>query len=233
MRIQLAVISLILFQSIVLHNENYMSYYRPYDISMARVLLVEAKDDLDYLSGLSNSRELTREFARDLDISKQRYRTLEEKGKSLRQKPDNEKDVRRFISEITPLAKHVAAQRFALESDLTSNGTTDVVIYCKWQNKLVSGWRVGLIGENDVPPDAQANMRGYVENLCKSGIKRRTLVIGEKTDSTVTLKRVVVGSVYLWIRHPRRCEPLTDPFPTDLPKPDGVDLDTPEETPPS
>jgi hypothetical protein len=131
-------------------------------------------------------------------------------------------------------AKHLSTQKAHFQANPNSNGTRIVrVRLMSSDQKPAVGWRVGFMGENDLPYDVKPGDR--VDEVCA---KRISLVTGGESPHVSKQEppppgsidvQVVVGSIYLWIKHPDYCSPRAEV--KQFTDPTSVDLTAPSEKP--
>jgi len=196
-------------------------------------ILSNATADLVFLDQVGEKSNLDLAFILDRKASHQRLEELSRRRQKLDTASPQDIDEVVLLSNSLRFARHLSAQKSAFQANPNSNGMQVVTAHLSWNQKPAIGWRVGFLGENDLPYGVTPGDR--VDEVCAKKIALPT--VGESPQvakqeppppGTVEVQ-VVVGSVYLWVKHPDNCSPRSEVH--QFVDPRSVDLTAPGEKP--
>ena len=211
-------------------------------VSDARLALERAKTDLDFIERLTGPADrkwalsFTLYFQASRRLQASLSNELEQFASRLVPRTPSEEQLRsltarQLLSRCQACGENAAAMRTAFEANPKSKGLHTVNVNVLWNGKPALGWRVGYIGYNEMPTSDTESGRN-VDQLCQQGQRSPTLGFSQETskrEHPVVQIQVVVGTVFLWVRHPTSCLPRSEV--QSWTDPSTLDLFAPAETP--
>lgn len=202
-------------------------------------VLANASTDLAFLDQIGAGKsKLDLAFVLDRKASHRRLSELNSLASKLDLTPPPPRtpqaaDEARLLSRSLTFARHLSAQRAHFQANPNSPGTRTVDVRLLSGQKPAVGWRVGFMGENDMPYDIDWGY--YVDEVCTKNLQLLTTGVSEQITKEqppppgILEVNVVVGSVYLWVKHPDYCSPRSQI--QHFTDPSSVDLNAPSEKP--